>query len=99
MPIGLQLLGPAFTGLVTGGKVALPPADPPGQAEFYGYGFRHTVTDRRITFDVYAAALPSRVRDANDCSWIDPAESGRSASGTKPVGTALKLHAAAPTSA
>ncbi|HYR28114.1 MAG TPA: A/G-specific adenine glycosylase [Thermoanaerobaculia bacterium] len=36
--------------------------------------FRHTVTDRRITFDVYAAALPSRVRDANDCSWIDPAE-------------------------
>jgi CubicO group peptidase (beta-lactamase class C family) len=42
-----ELLGPAFTGLVTGGKVALPPADPPGQAEFYGYGFRHTITGGR----------------------------------------------------
>ncbi len=40
--------------------------------------FRHTVTDRRITFDVYAADLTGRVRESNDdwstdCSWIDPA--------------------------
>lgn len=36
--------------------------------------FRHTVTDRRITFDVYAADLGGRVREsADDCSWIDPA--------------------------
>ena len=35
--------------------------------------FRHTVTDRRITFDVYAADLPERVRESNDdCSWVDP---------------------------
>ena len=35
--------------------------------------FRHTVTDRRITFDVYAADLPGRIREtSDDSSWIDP---------------------------
>jgi A/G-specific adenine glycosylase len=36
--------------------------------------FRHTVTDRRITFDVYAAEAAGRVREsAEECSWIDVA--------------------------
>ena len=35
--------------------------------------FRHTVTNRRITFEVYAAKLPLRIRDSRDeCAWIDP---------------------------
>lgn len=38
--------------------------------------FRHTVTNRRITFEVYEAELPSRIRDSGDCSWIDPEEMG-----------------------
>jgi A/G-specific adenine glycosylase len=37
--------------------------------------FRHTVTNRRITFEVYEAQLPSRIRDGgNDFAWIDPAQ-------------------------
>ena len=36
--------------------------------------FKHTVTDRRITFEVYAAELPTRVRGEQDCSWIDPTD-------------------------
>ena len=36
--------------------------------------FKHTVTDRRITFDVYAAELPTRVRDEHECQWIELAK-------------------------
>ena len=36
--------------------------------------FRHTVTDRRITFDVYAADAAGRIRESHeDTSWVDPA--------------------------
>jgi A/G-specific adenine glycosylase len=36
--------------------------------------FRHTITDRRITFDVYAADLAGRIRESSDeTAWIDPA--------------------------
>jgi A/G-specific adenine glycosylase len=35
--------------------------------------FRHTVTNRRITFEVYAAELPSRIRDSGEHAWIEPA--------------------------
>lgn len=39
--------------------------------------FRHTVTNRRITFEVYEAQLPSRIRESkDDCKWIDPEEMG-----------------------
>jgi A/G-specific adenine glycosylase len=39
--------------------------------------FRHTVTNRRITFEVYAAELPSRIRESKeDCKWVDPAAMG-----------------------
>ena len=42
------------------------------RGDFLG-SFRHTVTDRRITFDVYAADLRGRVRETSeDSSWIDP---------------------------
>ena len=35
--------------------------------------FRHTVTDRRITFEVYAAEAASQIREgAEECSWVDP---------------------------
>ena len=39
--------------------------------------FRHTVTNRRITFDVYAAELTSRVREGKgDRTWVDPERLG-----------------------
>lgn len=39
--------------------------------------FRHTVTDRRITFEVYAADLPRRIRERPDeYAWIEPAKLG-----------------------
>jgi len=34
--------------------------------------FRHTVTNRRITFEVFAVARRPRAR-GNECAWIDPA--------------------------
>lgn len=35
--------------------------------------FRHTVTDRRITFEVYSAELSGRIREsADECAWVDP---------------------------
>ncbi|NUP45908.1 MAG: serine hydrolase [Catenulispora sp.] len=33
-----SLISPAFAALLTGGKVAVPPAQPPSQAEFYAFG-------------------------------------------------------------
>lgn len=36
--------------------------------------FKHTVTNRRITFEVYTAELPNRLREGpDDYAWIDPA--------------------------
>ena len=45
-----SLLRPGFAGLITSGKVALPPSQPPSQAEFYySCGYLDTVVnDRRI---------------------------------------------------
>ena len=35
--------------------------------------FRHTVTNRRITFEVYTAEGSRRVREpADECAWVDP---------------------------
>jgi A/G-specific adenine glycosylase len=56
--------------------------------------FRHTVTDRRITFDVYAADLSGRIREsADDCAWIDPAAM-RSVPHPSYVAKALRLASA-----
>jgi len=35
--------------------------------------FRHTVTTRRIEFELFTAKLPDALRDRDDYSWIDPA--------------------------
>jgi len=43
-----RLVAPAFTGLLTGGKVALPAAQPPSQAEFYGYGHLAAIVDNQL---------------------------------------------------
>lgn len=43
------LLDPAFTQIVTSGKVALPPAQPPSRTQFYGYGHLDAVVnDQRV---------------------------------------------------
>jgi A/G-specific adenine glycosylase len=57
--------------------------------------FRHTVTNRRITFEVYAAELPSRIRDSNEHAWIDP-EAMRTIPHPSYVTKALKLFKLAP---
>jgi CubicO group peptidase (beta-lactamase class C family) len=44
-----ELVSPAFAGLITSGKVALPPSQLPSQTEFYGYGYLDAiVNDQRI---------------------------------------------------
>ncbi|TDC27983.1 class A beta-lactamase-related serine hydrolase [Streptomyces sp. 8K308] len=44
-----DLLDPPFTELITGGKVALPPSQPPSQTQFYGYGHLDViVNDQRV---------------------------------------------------
>lgn len=43
-----KLVAPAFTALLTGGKVALPPSQPPSQAEFYGYGHLETIVNNQL---------------------------------------------------
>ena len=56
--------------------------------------FRHTVTNRRITFEVYTAELPSRVREGpDDYAWIDPSSLG-SVPHPSYVAKALNLRAA-----
>ena len=34
--------------------------------------FTHTVTTRRISFEVYHADLPAHLRDAGEARWVDP---------------------------
>ncbi|MFD2763501.1 serine hydrolase domain-containing protein [Micromonospora eburnea] len=42
-----KLLNPAFVDLITSGKHALPPSEPPAQVEFYGYGYLNTILNNR----------------------------------------------------
>jgi CubicO group peptidase (beta-lactamase class C family) len=42
-----RLLSPAFVELITSGKQALPPSQPPSQAEFYGYGYLDAILNNR----------------------------------------------------
>ena len=42
------LVAPAFTALLTGGKVALPASQPPSQAEFYGYGHLEAIVNNQL---------------------------------------------------
>ncbi|MCC8250403.1 serine hydrolase domain-containing protein [Saccharothrix luteola] len=88
-----ELLGPAFTGLVTGGKVALPPADPPGQAEFYGYGFRHTVTNGRrvIGHSGSGPGAATRLDVHPDLGWVVIVVSNYDTSVNPIVGLARQL--------
>lgn len=36
--------------------------------------FRHTVTNRRIEFDVFEAAVAPAVRDGDEYAWVDPSD-------------------------
>jgi A/G-specific adenine glycosylase len=56
------------------GNTALLPAAPLYVAPRERLGaFRHTVTNRRIEFEVFSGVIPSAARNPHGYSWIDPA--------------------------
>ncbi len=34
--------------------------------------FRHTITNRRVAFSVYAGSLAGSIRDGEEYEWVDP---------------------------
>ncbi|NKE61179.1 beta-lactamase family protein, partial [Lentzea sp. PSKA42] len=66
------LLNPAFTQLITSGKVALPPAQPPSQTQFYGYGHLEAVVNnqRIVGHSGGAPGAATRLDIHPDRNWI-----------------------------
>jgi CubicO group peptidase (beta-lactamase class C family) len=69
------LLKPSFTALITGGKVALSPSDPPAdpnRTRFYGYGYRDTYVNNERVFG-HSGSGPGRATNLDiypDLDWV-----------------------------
>jgi CubicO group peptidase (beta-lactamase class C family) len=70
-----RLLDPSFTALVTGGKVALSPADNPPEPDrnrFYGYGYRVSIVNDQYVFghSGNGAGRATNVDVYPDLDWV-----------------------------
>jgi CubicO group peptidase (beta-lactamase class C family) len=67
-----KLLNPAFAGLITGAKVAVPPTAQPSQAEFYGYGHEVCIFHNQLLHG-HSGGGPgasNRLDVAPDLDWV-----------------------------
>lgn len=67
-----RLLTPAFTALITSGKVALLPSQPPSQTDFYGYGYRDAIVNGKRVFGHSGSGpgMATRLDVYPDLDWV-----------------------------
>jgi len=67
-----RLLNSAFVDLISGGKHALPPAQPPTQVEFYGYGYLDTILNNRriVGHSGSGPGTANRLDIYPDLNWV-----------------------------
>ncbi|GAA3778120.1 serine hydrolase domain-containing protein [Plantactinospora mayteni] len=67
-----KLLDPAFVDVITSGKHALPPSQPPSQVEFYGYGYLNTILNNRriVGHSGSGPGAANRLDIYPDLNWV-----------------------------